>query len=81
MARVFCMGLLLLLTGWFQPPFLLADGSMPAEQPQERSSAAPSPSSSENPPPTPRQGGSGKARNPYDMDTLKRFDAGSHRQS
>jgi hypothetical protein len=81
-ARVFCMGiLLLLLTGWFQPPFALADGSMPPENTEERSSAASAPPSPETPPSANRKAGNGKARNPYDMETLKRFDAGSHRQS
>jgi hypothetical protein len=81
-ARVFCMGILLtLLTGWFQPPFALADGSMPPETTEERSSAAPATPSPETPPSADRKGGSGKSRNPYDMETLKRFDAGSHRQS
>jgi hypothetical protein len=81
-ARVFCIGILLLLfTGSIHPPFVLADESMPSEHAEEPSSAAPLPPSRETPPPTPRQGGSGKARNPYDMETLKRFDAGSHRQS
>jgi len=78
-ARVFCIGLLLLLTGLLQPPFALADGSMPPENEQERVTVAPSPPATELPPPASGKGGSGKARNPYDMETLKRFDAGSHR--
>jgi hypothetical protein len=81
--RFFCFGaLLLLLTGLIQPPFVLADGLMTPENAHERSSRAPSPpASTEVPPPTTRKAESGKARNPYDMETLKRFDAGSHRQS
>lgn len=82
LARFFCVGLLLLLlTGLIQPPFVLAEGSMPPEQAEEHSSDAPSPPSREAPPAKPRAGGSGKARNPYDMEALKRFDAGSHRPS
>jgi hypothetical protein len=81
-ARVFSMGiLLLLLTGLLHPPFALADGSMPPENEQEHVTAAPSPPARETPPPASGKGGRGKARNPYDMETLKRFDAGSHRQS
>jgi hypothetical protein len=82
MLRVFCMGiLLLLLTGVVQPPFALADGSMTPATPENSSRTAPPPSSPETPPSANRKGGSGKARNPYDMEALKRFDAGSHRQS
>ncbi len=95
MLRTACLGwLLALLCAILAPASAFAQPSMspnPANEPPRAAAPSAAAPRAAAPPPagTPSLRGeergqekpSGKPRNPYDMDTLRRFDAGSHRQS